>query len=193
MGVIAVGRDRRLDGPGAAGVRAREKKIGGTGGSLEPPGPLLTRLHTVYMAYSERLPTRLNPLAERTCFSQVTAMLRLRPLAMTFAYTTEDVDMAAAKQTALVLEYPCDVTFHTPVGEPLGIIFGEYPSRHMAHCAPPARPPCLPCMPSPARLPACPARAAWRKAATFCLYWVGVWCQLGERLLPQTTTLSSRT
>ena len=37
----------------------------------EPPGPLLTHLHTVYMAYSERLPTRLNPLAERTCFSQV--------------------------------------------------------------------------------------------------------------------------
>ena len=42
----------------------------GSGGSLEPPGPL-TYLHTVYMAYSECLPTRLNPLAERTCFSQV--------------------------------------------------------------------------------------------------------------------------
>jgi hypothetical protein len=28
-------------------------------------------LHTVYMAYSECFPTRLNPLAERTCFSQV--------------------------------------------------------------------------------------------------------------------------
>ena len=38
---------------------------------LEPPGPLLTHLYTVYMAYSECLPTRLNPLAERTCFSQV--------------------------------------------------------------------------------------------------------------------------
>ena len=38
---------------------------------LDPPGPLLTHLHTVYMAYSECLPTRLNPLAERTCFSQV--------------------------------------------------------------------------------------------------------------------------
>ena len=38
---------------------------------LEPPGPLLTHLHTVYMVYSERLPTRLNPLAERTCCSQV--------------------------------------------------------------------------------------------------------------------------
>ena len=37
---------------------------------LEPPGPLLTHLHTVYMAYSECLPTRLNPLAERACFSQ---------------------------------------------------------------------------------------------------------------------------
>ena len=38
---------------------------------LEPPGPLLTHLHTVHMAYSECLPTRLNPLAESTCFSQV--------------------------------------------------------------------------------------------------------------------------
>ena len=38
---------------------------------LEPPGPLLTHLHTVYMGYSERLPTRLNPLAKRTCFYQV--------------------------------------------------------------------------------------------------------------------------
>ena len=38
---------------------------------LGPPGPLLTHLHTIYVAYSERLPTRLNPLAERTCFSQV--------------------------------------------------------------------------------------------------------------------------
>jgi hypothetical protein len=31
------------------------------------PGPLLTHLQTVYMAYS----THLNPLAERPCFSQV--------------------------------------------------------------------------------------------------------------------------
>ena len=53
----------------------REQQIGGSGGSLEPPGPLLeppgpllTHLHTVYMVYSECLPTRLNPLAERTCF-----------------------------------------------------------------------------------------------------------------------------
>ena len=60
-------------------VDGREKQIGGSGGSLEPPGPLLEPpglglflcLHTVYMAYFERLPTRLNPLAERTCFSQV--------------------------------------------------------------------------------------------------------------------------
>ena len=37
---------------------------------LEPLGPILTHLHTVHMVYSERLPTRLNPLAERTCFSQ---------------------------------------------------------------------------------------------------------------------------
>jgi hypothetical protein len=50
-------------------VEPREKQIGGSGGSLEPPGPLLTHLHTVYMAYSECLPTRLNPLAERACFT----------------------------------------------------------------------------------------------------------------------------
>ena len=31
-------------------------------------------LHTVCVEYSERLPTRLNPLAERASFSQVTAM-----------------------------------------------------------------------------------------------------------------------
>ena len=48
-----------------------EKEIGGSGGSLEPYGPLLTHLHTIYMAYSECLPTRLNLLAEKTCFSQV--------------------------------------------------------------------------------------------------------------------------
>jgi hypothetical protein len=50
-------------------VHHREKEIGGPGGSLEPPGSLLTHLHTAYMAYSECLPTRLNLLAERTCFS----------------------------------------------------------------------------------------------------------------------------
>jgi hypothetical protein len=44
----------------------------GSGGSLEPPGPLPTHLHTVYVAYSECLPARLNPLAKRICcFSQV--------------------------------------------------------------------------------------------------------------------------
>jgi hypothetical protein len=62
-------------------VTAREKEIGGSRGSLEPPGPLLeppgpllTHLRTVCMAHSECLPTRLNPLAERACFSQVTAL-----------------------------------------------------------------------------------------------------------------------
>jgi tRNA-dihydrouridine synthase len=49
----------------------REKQIGGAGGSLEPPGRLLTHRHTVYMANSECLPTHLSPLAERTYFSQV--------------------------------------------------------------------------------------------------------------------------
>jgi hypothetical protein len=59
-------------------VENRAQQIGGSGGSLEPPGPLLeppgpllTHFYTVYIAYSERLPTRLNPLAERACFSQV--------------------------------------------------------------------------------------------------------------------------
>ena len=42
-------------------VKGREKEIRGSGGSLEPPGPLLTHLRTVYMAYSECLPTRLDP------------------------------------------------------------------------------------------------------------------------------------
>jgi hypothetical protein len=52
-------------------VGGRETEIGGSGGSLEPPGPLLTTSILFYMVYSECLPTRLNPLAERTCFSQV--------------------------------------------------------------------------------------------------------------------------
>jgi hypothetical protein len=42
-------------------VGGREKQTGGSGGSLEPPGPLLTRLHTVHTAYSECLPAHLNP------------------------------------------------------------------------------------------------------------------------------------
>jgi hypothetical protein len=60
-------------------VHDMEKQIGGSGGSLEPPvplleppGPLLTHLHTVYTAYSECLPTRLNPwLRGPSCFPQV--------------------------------------------------------------------------------------------------------------------------
>ena len=43
-------------------VATREEEIGGSGGSLGLPGPLLTHLHTAYMVYFERLPTRLNPL-----------------------------------------------------------------------------------------------------------------------------------
>ena len=71
---LGAGDAGQLERPAA---RDREQQIGGSGGSLEPPGPLLeppgpllTHLHTVYMAYSECLPTRLNPLAERTCFHQ---------------------------------------------------------------------------------------------------------------------------
>jgi hypothetical protein len=50
---------------------------------LEPPVPLLTHPHTVYMACSECLPTHLNPLAERACFSQARAPApaSLRPTA----------------------------------------------------------------------------------------------------------------
>jgi hypothetical protein len=33
-------------------VSGREKEIGGSAGSLESPGPFLTRLHIVYMDYS---------------------------------------------------------------------------------------------------------------------------------------------
>ena len=54
-------------------VRTVEKQIGGSGGSLEPPGPLLDP--------PERLPTGLNPLAEKACFSQVrTVEMQLREL-----------------------------------------------------------------------------------------------------------------
>jgi hypothetical protein len=68
--------ERDAEVAGLRAALAREKQTGGSGGSLEPPGPLLTHLHTVHTAYSERLPTRLNPLAERTCFSQVLAERR---------------------------------------------------------------------------------------------------------------------
>jgi hypothetical protein len=56
----------KLDCSGLSPVLDGEKQIRGSGGSLDPPGPLPTYLHTVYMAYSECLPTRLDPLAERT-------------------------------------------------------------------------------------------------------------------------------
>ena len=47
--------------------RGRAKEIQGVQGALlEPPGPLPTHLHTAHMAHSDRLPTRLNPLAQRT-------------------------------------------------------------------------------------------------------------------------------
>jgi hypothetical protein len=46
---------------GSCAAPSREKEIGGSGGSLEPSGPLHTHLHTAHMACSECLPTRLNP------------------------------------------------------------------------------------------------------------------------------------
>jgi hypothetical protein len=54
-------------------ARAREKERAGSGGSLEAPGPLLTHIYTVNMESSECLPTRLKPMAERTCCSQARA------------------------------------------------------------------------------------------------------------------------
>ena len=65
------GRARAVYRPPGPPPPRREKEIGGSGGSLEPPGPLPTHLHTVYMEYSECVPTLVNPLAKRTCFSQV--------------------------------------------------------------------------------------------------------------------------
>jgi hypothetical protein len=46
------GPDVNSTNPALNTVPIREKEIRGSGGSLEPPGPLLTHLHTVYMAYS---------------------------------------------------------------------------------------------------------------------------------------------
>ena len=68
-GLIAASRRRGCSGSNREGVQGAH--LNPLGLFLEPPGPLLTHLHTVYMGYSERLPTRLNLLAERTCFSQV--------------------------------------------------------------------------------------------------------------------------
>jgi hypothetical protein len=48
-----------------------ETDTGFRGVHLNPPGPLPMHLHTVYMEYSECLPTLLTPLAERACFSKV--------------------------------------------------------------------------------------------------------------------------
>jgi hypothetical protein len=70
--------DGRLVATPEPAVERGEKEIGGSGGSLDPPGPLRTHPHTVYMAYSECLPTRLNPVAERTCFFSGADIGRLR-------------------------------------------------------------------------------------------------------------------
>ena len=40
----------------------RHRETWGSGGSPGPPGPLPMHPHTVYVAYSERQPTLLNPL-----------------------------------------------------------------------------------------------------------------------------------
>jgi hypothetical protein len=72
------------------GTTTGEQQIGSAGGSLEPPGPLLEppgplpmRLPTVHMECSGCLPALLNPLAERTCFSQAATYTRLGSRART--------------------------------------------------------------------------------------------------------------
>jgi hypothetical protein len=89
---------RRAVAAAASDARSREKRIRGSGGSLEPPGPLLTHLHTVYVAYSEGLPTRLSPLAERTCFS-----FPLLPLL--FSYYAEGC-MASCMRDRIIRYFP---------------------------------------------------------------------------------------
>jgi hypothetical protein len=86
-------------------ARLRAQQIGGSRGSLEPPGPLLT--HPVYTAHSERLPTRLNPLAERTCFSQA------RPVAA-----------GSAEDAATALWALCSLDLHGQ-GAGYGAHYGE--------------------------------------------------------------------
>jgi hypothetical protein len=56
---------------GEADTGVQGARLNPLGPLLDPPGPLLTHLHTVYIAYSECLPTRLTPLAEGACSSQV--------------------------------------------------------------------------------------------------------------------------
>ena len=74
---------------------------------LNPQLGLLTHLHSVYMAYSVCLPTRLTPLAERTCFSQVldTSVVEGYPYAdvshMGMAWVAvADANVEAAKSAA---------------------------------------------------------------------------------------------
>ena len=74
-------------------VAHREKEKGGSGGSLEPPGPLLTHLRTVCVAYSGCLSTLLSCLAERTTFSQVALFSGLD------VFTAEE---CAARQSVLL-------------------------------------------------------------------------------------------
>ena len=89
---------------------------------LEPLGPLFTYLHTVYIAYSERLPTSLNPPAERTCFSQVRAAAA----------------EGAPPPPPLVLPPAAEDHFDTPFGQlvvvkgKLGSAGGKFPKIRMA-------------------------------------------------------------
>ena len=48
-GTRGCGNQRTTSSSTTLSVPAREKEIGGSGGSLEPPGPLITHLHTVFI------------------------------------------------------------------------------------------------------------------------------------------------
>jgi hypothetical protein len=80
----------------------------GVQGAHLDPGSLLTHLHTVYMAYSECLPTRLNPLAERTFFSQVGG---LQPAAY-LAGCGGGLWVRCALDVKVILTPPCIHVFH---------------------------------------------------------------------------------
>jgi hypothetical protein len=69
------GKQAMLAGAFDERVAAAGKRYGGSGGALDPPGPLPVHLRSAYIEYSECLPTLFNPLAERTYFSQVTAVV----------------------------------------------------------------------------------------------------------------------
>jgi hypothetical protein len=75
-------------------------------------------LHTVNMAYAECLPTRLNPLAERTYFSQVWGQDYMEDYRKRYGeeYTPEryrQMEIDGAKEQVFVKEDPADKSIVT--------------------------------------------------------------------------------